>query len=329
MLAIFDDKEQLIECLQLKGEKQQELFEKAKNIRNSMCQNKVYVRGVLEISDYCCCNCKFCGNAAYVKKKTRYRMSLKEIKTQINLAKKIGLDVVHIASGEDKGFDFDILVNSVKYILDNGMYPELAVGKLKPKQYEELYRIGARRVILKFETSDKNLFGEVKTCNSSFGELWLMIQELIERGFHVGSGNIIGLPGQSIDSVADDLLLLKKLKVRMASTSVFMPNAESLFSKEDKGDPNIALNFIALLRCLKPFDSISIPANSTFGIEGKKAALQFASNELSLNITPEKYQNIYSIYEGANRAKSNLDTIKKTICDAKCELSTMKSVIYG
>ena len=329
MLDIFNDKEQLIECLQYKGEKQQKLFEMAKNIRNSKCQNKVYVRGVLEISDYCCCNCKFCGNAAYIKGKTIYRMTLEEIKTQIDLAKKVGLDVVHIASGEDKGFDFDILVNSVKYIFDNGMYPEVAVGKLKLKQYEELYRVGARRLILKFETSDKILFGEVKACNSCFEELLLLIQELIDRGFHVGSGNIIGLPGQSIDSVADDLMLLKKLRVRMASTSVFMPNAESLFSKEEKGNSNLALNFVALLRCLKPFDNLSIPANSTFGIEGKRAALQFASNELSLNITPEKYQNIYSIYEGANRTKSNLEAIRKTICDAKCELSTIKSVIYG
>lgn len=328
MLNIYNNKEKIKNFLQVKGDEQKALFKEARIIRNRLCKNKVYVRAVLEVSNYCCCNCKFCGNAVYAKVDKRYRMTYEEIKLQVDMAKKLGLDVIHIASGEDKGFDFEVLSKSVDYIIKNNMYPELAVGKLDEKQYRELYKIGVRRFILKFETSDRKLFSKIKPCNSGLNELLDLVKELIQMGMQVGTGNIVGLPGQSLESIVDDLLLVQKLGVSMASTSVFIPNKESIFKNEKKGDSNIALNYIALLRCMNRNTNFSIPANSTFGQEGKKRALQYVANELSLNLTPEKYKNIYSIYEGKNRAKADLDSIKKIIADADCELASIEGVIY-
>lgn len=310
------------------GEEQVALWNRAKEIRNHMCGNRVYIRGVLEMSNYCRCMCKFCGNAAYVRGIERYRMNFEEIIQQIDYAKTLGIDVIHLAAGEDASLDFSLLYQVVKYIIDNNCVPELAVGKLTREQYAQLISLGCKRYILKFETSDNELFKIVKACNTDLFGLLEVIDFLIESGCDVGTGNIVGLPQQTLDSIIDDLLLIRSRKLKMVSTSAFIPNAESAYFDKERGDCNIALNFLALVRLLNPDKNISVPSNSTLGVEGKKYALSYAANELSFNITPYKYCNKYSIYAGKDRYKENYDGLRKIIQDANCMLAKFNEVIY-
>ncbi|MBC8560736.1 biotin synthase BioB [Fumia xinanensis] len=320
-------KENIKNALLAKGQEREKLFFKASNIRQKHCGNKVYVRGVLEISNYCKCNCGFCGNAFSSKRLNRYRLTLDNILNQIDFAHDLGIDVIHLASGSDPLFDFEIICRAVQYIISKDMVPELALGQLTNDQYDVLFNHGARRFILKFETSDFKLFSRVKSCQMGLNSLIDTIQNLIDRGGQVGTGNIIGLPGQTIDTIVDDLFLMSRLQVSMASTSVFIPNAESAFAKEAKGDPDLALNYLALLRIIKSDKNISIPSNSTLGTIGKKCALQIASNELSLNITPFQYRGSYSIYSGKNRYLNNYEELNEIISKSGCQLSTFKSTV--
>lgn len=322
-------KEEIVDLLSSVGEKQKELRNHSREIREYHCKNKVYVRGVLELSNYCKCNCSFCGNAAYVKNICRYRVSYEDIIKQIDFAKNYGIDVIHLASGEDLNFDFEVILNAVKYMNKLDIYPELALGKLTEQQYLKLYQAGARRYILKFETSDEELFKKVKSCNGrTVDDIVGALKMLNDIGFYVGSGNIIGLPGQTIESIANDILLLKKLNVSMASTSVFIPNKESKLSEEKKGDAKLALNFISLIRSIMPNKNLSIPSNSTFGDDGKIEALKISANELSFNITPLQFSNRYSIYSGKDRRKDKMEVIHEKIKKARMEQSTIRRTIY-
>lgn len=321
-------KEEILDCLSSTDDKQKELHYHSRKIRDYHCKNKVYVRGVLDISNFCKCNCSFCGNAAYVKNIDRYRLSYKDIINQIDFAKSRGIDVVHLASGKDSNFDFEIIIDSVKYMNKMDIYPELALGRLTEQQYLKLYETGARRYILKFETSDEGVFNEVKTCNSTLDDIINTLKMLNDIGFNVGSGNIIGLPGQSLESIAEDILLLKKMNVSMVSTSVFTPNKESKLSEEKKGDANIALNYLSLIRTVFPNKNLSIPSNSTLGADGKIKALEISANELSFNITPIEFSQKYSIYSGKDRVKDSMEIIRENIKKAGMKQSTLRRTIY-
>lgn len=302
------------------------LFERASEKRISDFGKKVYVRGVIDISNYCVCSCRFCGNSCK-SKINRYRMSGKDIVEAARLAKGMGIDIVHLASGEDVQFSFEELKDAVKEISQMGLKIELALGIHSEETLRKLYESGAGRFIMKFETSDSDLFEQVKICRVNSAGIYDQIKMMQNIGFEVGSGNIIGLPGQTDASLVNDLHKLSELDVNMASTSVFMPNIESEYANEKKGNANTALNFIALLRLMMTNKRVCIPSNSTLGKEGKGKALEIASNVLSLNLTPEKYAGQYSIYTGKDRFKANFEQLNRYIDNAGMKLSTFQEVM--
>lgn len=316
--------QELLQLLRLKGDECDKLFSIAAKKRSADFGKDVYIRGIIDISNYCICSCKFCGNA--VKSGiSRYRMNGSDIIKAAENAKKLGLDIVHLASGEDAGFKFDDLLEAVKEISSMGMKIELALGN---KDYDELCQLkkaGADRFILKFETSDNKLFSETKLCSAKLADIYEKIDVMHSIGFQVGSGNIIGLPGQSEESIVNDFLKLNELKVNMSSTSVFMPNNESAFANEEKGDSSIALNFIALLRLFMK-RKVCIPSNSTLGTKGKRKALEIGSNVLSLNMTPQEYSGRYSIYTGKDRYKADIDVLREYVSSVGMELSSFSEM---
>jgi len=190
-----------------------------------------------------------------------------------------------------------------------GCTVELAIGDRPVNEYKEFYDAGARRAILKFETSNAQVFAEMKP-RESLEERLLMLLRLRKIGYRIGSGNIIGLPGQGTLDVAHDLLSTINLETDMASTSVFVPNRESALGGYQAGDWQTGLNYIALLRILSGDRRVSIPTNSTLGETGKYKALEIGALELSLNMTPADKQNRYSLYGGRDRFRAGMAEIK-------------------
>ena len=305
---------------------QSQLFSIAESIRRKTCENKVYIRAVIEVSNNCWCSCNFCGNAVASRTK-RYRLSYEEIKAQVDWARAIGIDVIHLASGEDNNLDLDMIKKIIMYISSQGMYVELALGKKTENEYIQLFKAGAHRYILKFETSNPLLFSKVKDCHCSLQNIYQHLKILKKIGYQVGSGNIVGLPGQTVDDLVSDLYKIQDLEVDMASTSVFTPNAESTYCNESPGSTNIALNYLALLRIMNK-RNISIPTNSTFGIYGKQKSLSIGANEVSLNLTPLRAANCYSIYTGKDRSKATLRETLAYIENANMRRASIREVIY-
>lgn len=307
-------KQELFGLLKSESIDRERLFLQAKKRRTEDFGKVVYIRGVMDISNYCVCSCKFCGNNLK-SNISRYRMKCSDIIKAAENAKEMNIDIVHIASGEDIDFSFDDILEAVQEIHSMGLKIELALGNKTEDQLCKLREAGADRFILKFETTDNELFSKIKICTAKQADIFERIAFMKSIGFNVGSGNIIGLPGQTEESVVNDLLKLDELKTDMASTSVFMPNSESEFANEEKGNADTALNFIALLRIFMK-KKVCIPSNSTLGTDGKRQALEIGANLLTLNITPSEYNGKYSIYTGMDRYKADIETLNEYIASA-------------
>lgn len=316
-------KEEFLILLKLEGDEKAQLLNSSMNIRESLYKNKVYIRGVIDVSNHCMCTCKFCGNSAK-SDISRYRMSEDDIISSIKLAQEKGIDIIHIASGKDECIDASYLEKPLRYCKENNIEVELAIGNRKTDIYREFYDFGVKRYIMKFETSNKNLFNDVKTCKIGLDALLDEIVTLKNLGYQVGSGNIIGLPGQSLEDIANDLILVKKLNLDMASTSVFTPNKDSEFKTCLKGDSELALKYLAITNLLYFNKKISIPTNSTLGDENKCKALSIAGNMITLNLTSDKYKNMYSIYSGKDRIKSKMETVERFIKESNKQRISFK-----
>lgn len=307
----------------LEGNADEELFNLSSKIRTLTVGEKVYLRGIIDVSNYCSCDCKFCGNACS-SQITRYRLLPEQIIDSIKVAQQDGIDLIHLASGLDSKINYEYLKPVIDYCKKNDIDMELAIGKKDISVYQEFINNGVNRFILKFETSNKEVFDDVKDCDCVLNDYLDFIIELKNRGAMVGSGNIIGLPNLSTYDICNDINLLCTLNLDMISTSVFVPNKESIYANAKRGDGAIALRFIAIINILMSNKRISIPTNSSYGTDNKIYAIKLGANVLSVNYTNEKFEKNYSIYDGSSRYRANLSNNKNYINLAGMECVTWK-----
>lgn len=296
----FKNKENIAKALLCKNKAQQDLFEYARYVRDKIFLKKVEVRSVIEYSNICQRSCNYCGmnRDSLVK---RYILSERDFLKRIEMLYSNGRRVIMVQTGEfNSGKYFDTLYKLLKHVKDS--YADLtlicSLGKLSEYKYKKLRDIGIERYLLKFETSDKKLYAKIKPSDNLLNRL-KHIKILKKLGFQVSSGNITGLPGQSIESLINDLLLLKSLDLPMVSTSVFVPNNMSNYRDYPPGNINLVLNFTALLRIICP--EALIPATSSLELVSKDAqylGLMAGANVVTLHDgTPKKYEDKYIIYK--------------------------------
>jgi len=293
------NEDKIKEVLQYKGEQQEKLFETARKVRNEgKFQNKVELRSVIELSNVCSQKCSYCSISKDGKE--IYTLSREVTEEKIdNLAKK-GRRTFLIQSGENKNQKF---IDDVSFCCENAIkkYPDikivLCLGNLSDKQYKQLKETGAQRYILKFETSNPE---HHKFCrpNDTIENRLDRIQTLIDLGFQVGSGNIAGLPKQTLGNLIEDLKLIDKLNLSMVSSTRFISNKFSKFGEYPDGDIDLTLNFLAILRILKP--DCLIPSTTSLAFDkknGQKRGLTAGCNTITIHDgTPKEFENKYSIY---------------------------------
>ena len=293
------DKAEIKRCLQLKDEDQKELFSVARNIREkSKFKNNVELRSVIEISNICSQKCKYCSMGKNGKE--IFTLSKEEILNKIKALASYGRRTFLLQSGEISKQSF---IDDIAYVCKKAteMYPDikliLCLGNLSRKQYEQLKEAGATRYILKFEASRADLHHDCRPSDTIENRLEC-INNLIEIGFQVGSGNIVGLPNQTLDDLVNDLELINKLELSMASATKFIPNNFSEYKNEPAGDINLTLNFLALLRIIKP--ECLIPSTSSLeqgSINGQTMGLLAGCNTVTIHDgTPKEFEKNYSIY---------------------------------
>lgn len=290
----------LKDALLLKEDGQEELFALSRTRRHECFPNdNVQVRSVIETSNLCRQGCRYCaiGGRNQVKNYSLDRVVTAALMEHLYSC---GRRVILLQSGENANDRFVAeMVYAISRVKDN--HPDLKIllcmGNLEREQYVQLKRSGAEAYILKFETSNAELFTYCRP-RDRFQNRMDHIMTLVDIGFEVGSGNIVGLPGQTIDDLCGDLMLIHRLPLAMNSTTIFSPAEGSEFENEPPGDANMTLNFMALMRIMNP--QRLMPTTSSLRKlipDGQYKGLMAGANTVTVHDgTPEEYQAYFPIY---------------------------------
>ena len=299
-------------------QEQEELFALADTVRQRYVGDEVHLRGIIEFSNYCTKQCHYCGLRAANKIVKRYRLSEDDILYTTQRAHKLGLKTVVLQSGEDPFYSVKQLARIIQHIKhETGMAVTMSVGERPYADYQRMREAGADRYLLKQETSDADLFARLRPQTTLAGRVQCL-KWLKELGFQVGSGNMVGLPGQTTDTLARDLELMRELDVDMAGIGPFIAHPQTPLDGKPGGTLDMTLKVLAVARLIMP--DVNLPATTaleTIHPSGRKLALQSGANVIMPNITPLTCRQHYSIYPNKagikDEPEDSLTTVKNLI----------------
>ncbi len=262
--------------------------------------NGIYVRGLIEITSHCSNDCLYCGLRCSNRDAERYRLTDAEILDCCEKGYRAGLRTFVLQGGEDCKMNDERLVNLVSSIKSrwNDAAITLSLGERSTASYQALYEAGASRYLLRHETADSNLYSRMHPMRMSQTNRINCIKNLLEIGYQTGMGMMIGLPGQTIDSLVMDLLLMKRLNPHMIGIGPFIPHHQTPLANHPAGDLRLTLIMLAITRLL--FPNALIPATtalSTLSPDGRKAGILSGANVVMPNLSPVGVRSKYAIYD--------------------------------
>lgn len=276
------------------------LYQKAWECQNRFYGNKVFLRALIEISNYCPNSCKYCGISRWNKTLERYRLDEKEIISSIKHAYQLGYRTFVLQGGEDPHFTDERLVKMIQNI--RFAYPDAAItlslGERSYDSYRRLREAGADRYLLRHETANQANYTSIHP-GMSFEKRLKALQDLKQIGFQTGSGFLIGLPGTLDSDYVTEFELLKRLQPEMIGVGPFIPHHATPFAHEQAGSVRKSLILIALLRIA--FPKALIPATTALGTldpTSRYQALRCGANVLMPNISPRSAREKYTLYDG-------------------------------
>lgn len=276
-----------------------ELFAAADFVREKYVGNEVHLRALIEFSNFCKNNCLYCGLRRDNKDVQRYRLTEADVFGMAKYASEaMELKTVVLQSGEDMFFSKDTLCSIIAKIKTLPVALTLSIGEKSLEEYVAYKQAGADRFLLRIETSDKKLY-EDNDPNMSWEERVQCLSDIKKSGLEVGSGSLVGLPNQSIESLADDVLFFKQIEADMIGIGPFIPHPSTPLAKCNGGKLDLALKMMALTRLLLP--DINIPATTameTLAANGQIMALKAGANVIMPNVTLTQYRKHYELYPG-------------------------------
>lgn len=275
-----------------------ELFKAADNIRKKFVGDEVHLRGLIEFSNICKQNCLYCGIRKDKQNVQRYRLSEDEIFLFAKHAVSNGFKTIVLQSGEDSYFSTDKMCSIITKIKNLNTAVTLSIGEKSYEEYKAYKEAGADRYLIRIETTDPKLY---KTMHPRMDieNRKKCILNLKELGYETGTGCLVGLPGQTIDSLADDILFFKEINADMIGIGPFIPCEDTPLKDAAGGTLELALKVMAVTRLLLP--DINIPATTameTLHPNGRILALQSGANVVMPNVTEGPYRAQYTLYPG-------------------------------
>jgi len=274
------------------------LFAASDRVRQKYVGDEVHLRGLIEFSNICKQNCLYCGLRRDNKKIDRYRLDIDTIVDFAVKAKSYGYRTVVLQSGEDECFDVAAMVSIIKRIKELGLAITLSVGEKSCEVYQAYREAGADRYLLRIETSDKELYEKLDP-GMSWDNRVRCLRDLKELGFELGTGCLVGIPGQSLESLADDILFFKQIDADMIGIGPFIPNPDTPLAAAAGGTFELSTKVLAITRLLLP--DINIPATTameSLNPQGRVVALKRGANVVMPNVTEGEYRQMYLLYPG-------------------------------
>lgn len=279
-------------------EDDQQLFMAADRVRHHFVGDEVHLRGLIEFSNICQKNCFYCGLRKDNTKADRYWLKPDAIIDLASKAQGYGYKTVVLQSGENDIYtvaDMQYMISKIKAL---GLAITLSVGEKSRAEYEAYKKAGADRYLLRIETTDRQIY-ETMHPGMNFENRMRCLSDLKELGFEVGTGCLVGLPGQTAESLADDILFFKAIDADMIGLGPFIPNHDTPLAEELGGTFITSLKVMAITRLLLP--DANIPATTameTLNKEGRMIALKSGANVVMPNVTEGEYRRMYTLYPG-------------------------------
>ena len=305
-----------------------ELYNEADKIRRMHYGNKVYIRGLIEISNYCKNNCLYCGIRERNLSLSRYRLTKEDILSCARVGYELGFRTFVMQGGEDEFFTDDFMCSVISEI--KFLYPDcavtLSIGERSFESYKAMYDAGADRYLLRHETANEIHYGKLHPHSMSLKNRKECLFNLKEIGYQVGSGFIVGSPFQTYENLAEDLLFLKELQPHMIGIGPFISHRDTPFKNEESGSLYLTLKMISILRLMFPKALIpSTTALSSISPVGREMGLKAGANVVMPNLSPESVRSKYSLYDNkaysGSEAAESLSLLKKLVKDAGYEVS--------
>ncbi len=287
----------LVELINTNEEQAKIIFEEADRVREQVMGNQVHLRGLIEFSNYCSRECLYCGLRSDIKTLPRYRMSIDDIVGSAVKAETLGYRSVVLQSGEDPFYTAAMLAELVYRIkTSTDLAVTLSCGEYSFEDYKHIKAAGADRYLLRFETADKDLYTYLHP-DSELDKRLECLQYLKDLEYQLGTGFMTGLPGETPEIMAKNLLLLKEFDVDMAGIGPFIPNPQTPLRSEKGGTLLMSLKAVALARLI--LRNAHIPATTAMGSldpQGRQKALKAGANVVMPNVTPMQYREMYQLY---------------------------------
>ena len=277
-----------------------EVFRRASSLRDQVYGKRVFIRGLIEFTNYCRCDCRYCGIRRSNRKASRYRLTKEEILGCCEAGYELGFRTFVLQGGEDPYFTDERVVELITAI--KGRFPDcaltLSIGEKPRESYAAFRQAGADRYLLRHETANEAHYELLHPKEQTLKNRMECLKNLKKLGYQTGAGIMVGSPGQTIDCLIDDLVYLTELQPEMVGIGPFIPHHDTPFRDEPAGSVKLTLYLLGLVRLLLP--GVLLPATTALGTAaegGRELGVKAGANVVMPNLSPENVREKYLLYD--------------------------------
>lgn len=276
------------------------LRDTARKVADDIYGKQVFIRGLIEFTNYCKNDCIYCGIRRSNPNAQRYRLTEEEILSCCANGYELGFRTFVLQGGEDPYFSDERICDIVAKIKQD--YPDcavtLSVGEKDKASYQAFYDAGADRYLLRHETADEAHYQSLHPAEMSFQHRIQCLYDLKEIGYQVGCGFMVGSPGQTVDTLYEDLMFIKKLQPHMVGIGPFIPQKDTPFGQEPAGTMEQTLRLLSIIRLIHPH--VLLPSTTALGTIhplGREKGIQAGANVVMPNLSPVAVREKYKLYD--------------------------------
>lgn len=306
-----------------------QLTSKASAVRQQVYGNKVFIRGLIEFTNYCKNDCYYCGIRKSQTNVSRYRLTPEQILDCCNTGYSLGFRTFVLQGGEDGWWNDDRLCRVVEQIKFN--HPNcavtLSVGERSRTSYQRLFDAGADRYLLRHETADECHYRTLHPDNLTLENRMECLQNLKDIGFQVGCGFMVGSPGQTIEHLIKDLRFIEEFQPHMVGIGPFLPAAGTPFAEKTAGPADLTIKLLSIIRLMHP--KVLLPATTALGTaetDGRERGILAGANVIMPNLSPQDVRKKYMLYDNkiatGDEAAESVNHLRKSMKNIGYEVVT-------
>lgn len=309
----------------------EELRSAAQQTAQAVYGNKIYIRGLIEFTNYCKNDCYYCGIRKSNRAVDRYRLEKETILACCQQGYQLGFRTFVLQGGEDMFFTDDYVCDIVSSIKAN--HPDcavtLSIGERSRDSYQRFYDAGADRYLLRHETANEHHYALLHPEKMSLAVRKKSLFDLKEIGFQVGCGFMVGSPGQTVETLYEDLQFIRELQPEMVGIGPFIPEHNTPFAQEPSGTMDQTLRLLSLIRLLRP--RVLLPATTALGTidaKGREGGILHGANVIMPNLSPLEVREKYLLYDNkistGDEAAESLADIRERVKTIGYELAVAR-----